>query len=365
VIDSKALGAVEAPVLEELSEEVEVAEAGQENQRTGVGAQLQLQVGPRLPGGGQEIVAVRYFQSRHRASAATLAFGAACSPLALSSDRGYPAKVSTSPGREPRPGGSLTPSSHYSRYVALGDSSTEGLDDPDGRGGYRGWADRLAGKLAAAQGAVLYANFGVRGKKTRDIREEQLPCALELSPDLVTLFSGTNDVIGRRFDAAGFHADVEHMQGELRGIGATVLTFTLPDLGPVLPLAKRFAPRLEEMNDILRDVSERTGTILVDLATYPVASDPRLWSEDRLHANSAGHERMATALAHAAGIEGADASWQRDLEPSPPRSLPRRLAAEWSWTTRHLAPWLWRHLRGRSSGDGITCKQPELIQLRS
>src|SRR6185436_10937152 len=30
------------------------------------------------------------------------------------------------------------------RYVAIGDSSTEGLDDPRSAGGFRGWADRLA-----------------------------------------------------------------------------------------------------------------------------------------------------------------------------------------------------------------------------
>src|SRR5512140_305905 len=90
----------------------------------------------------------------------------------------------------------------FSRYVAIGDSSTEGLDDPDGRGGYRGWADRLAAHVAAAQSSpLLYANLAIRGRSTRRIRDEQLEPALALRPDLVTLFSGTNDVIGRRFDA--------------------------------------------------------------------------------------------------------------------------------------------------------------------
>ena len=39
----------------------------------------------------------------------------------------------------------------FRSYVALGDSSTERLMDPDGAGGYRGWADRLAQHLADAQ----------------------------------------------------------------------------------------------------------------------------------------------------------------------------------------------------------------------
>ena len=55
----------------------------------------------------------------------------------------------------------------YERYVAIGDSTSEGLDDPDGRGGYRGWANRLAERLAELQGSVLYANLAIRGRTTR------------------------------------------------------------------------------------------------------------------------------------------------------------------------------------------------------
>ncbi len=36
----------------------------------------------------------------------------------------------------------------YLRYVAVGDSQTEGLLDGDEHTGYRGWADRLAELLA-------------------------------------------------------------------------------------------------------------------------------------------------------------------------------------------------------------------------
>lgn len=70
----------------------------------------------------------------------------------------------------------MTP--RFSRYVAIGDSSTEGLEDPDGAGGYRGWANRLAERAAQDRGGLLYANLGVRGKRSRDIREEQLGAAL-------------------------------------------------------------------------------------------------------------------------------------------------------------------------------------------
>ena len=131
------------------------------------------------------------------------------------------------------------PASRYSsrvfeRYVAIGDSSTEGLDDPDGQGGYRGWANRLAETVATTQcSPLLYANLAIRGSSTRRIRDEQLEQAAALRPDLVTLFSGTNDVVAVRFDAGAVARDVELMQRRLIGDGAMVVGFTLPDLSSV------------------------------------------------------------------------------------------------------------------------------------
>jgi len=83
----------------------------------------------------------------------------------------------------------------FERYVAIGDSTTEGLDDPDGQGGYRGWANRLAERIAAEQGSLLYANLGIRGRTTRQILDEQLAPAVAMRPDLATVVSGTNDLM--------------------------------------------------------------------------------------------------------------------------------------------------------------------------
>src|SRR5258708_24535413 len=132
----------------------------------------------------------------------------------------------------------------FTRYVAIGDSTVEGLDDPDGRGGYRGWADRLAQRLAAEQGSVLYANLAIRGRTTRQIRRQQLDAALAMQPDLAAVVSGTNDLLRPRFDPVALRDDVEAMQSALAGAGATVITFTLPDLGDVMPLARLWRARL-------------------------------------------------------------------------------------------------------------------------
>lgn len=251
----------------------------------------------------------------------------------------------------------------FERYVAIGDSSTEGLDDPDGQGGFRGWANRLAERIAAVQGSLLYANLGIRGRRTRQILEGQLEPALAMQPDLVTVFSGTNDVVSRGFDPGTVARDMEAIQRALIGAGATVLTFTLPDLTPVMPLARWIAPRVHALNDALRSAANASGTILVDFAIYPMASDPRLWSLDRLHANAAGHARIAAALADALALPGATGDWRAPLPDVTSPTLGQRLSAEWNWGRDHLFPWVWRHLRGRSSGDGREPKRPRLLPV--
>lgn len=223
--------------------------------------------------------------------------------------------------------------------MAIGDSSTEGLDDPDGLGGYRGWADRLAQRLADLNGGIEYANLGVRGVPTRDLRDVQLPQALAMRPDLTSLFCGTNDVLSRRFDDAAFAADLLHMQSALRAQGSEVVGFTLPDLTPLIPAARRIAPRIARMNAILTETSARTGAHVVDFAAHPVAVDPRLWSHDRIHANAAGHARIAEAIAHVLALPGATDAWRAPLPPASPRDALSHAAHEAAWWLRHALPW--------------------------
>ncbi len=252
------------------------------------------------------------------------------------------------------------PARRFERYVAIGDSSTEGIDDPDGLGGYRGWSPRLAERIAAVQGTLLYANLGIRGRTTRQIRDQQLEPALAMRPDLATVFSGTNDVLARSFDPDSVGLDMEAIQRALIEGGATVLTFTLPDLTPIMPIARWIAPRVHALNEALRCASAKTGATLLDFAAHPVGSDSRLWSEDRIHANAAGHARIAEALAQALGLPGADDSWSRPLPPREPPNAWERVAAEMSWTRRHLLPWLVAAMRSRPDEH----REPRASSLR-
>lgn len=252
---------------------------------------------------------------------------------------------------------------YFRRYVALGDSSTEGIDDPDGAGGYRGWSQRLAERIAAGQGELHYANLGVRGLTTAQVRERQLSAALALRPDLATVFCGTNDVTGWGFDVRCVAADIEQMQRELVAAGATVLSFTLPDLTPLMPLARLIAPRIAALNEALFHASRTTGSILVDFAMHPSATDRRFWSEDRIHANAEGHARIADALADALRLPGSSEAWKQALPPDAGLTRRQWWSAEVRWMRRHLLPWAWQGMTGRSSAAGRAPKRPDLAPL--
>jgi lysophospholipase L1-like esterase len=91
----------------------------------------------------------------------------------------------------------------YSRYVAIGDSQTEGLWDGDDSVGLTGFADRLAMHIDSHFPGLAYANLAVRGRRILDLLVEQLPHALAMRPDLITVCIGMNDVTrpGPYFDA--------------------------------------------------------------------------------------------------------------------------------------------------------------------
>ncbi len=248
----------------------------------------------------------------------------------------------------------------FARFVALGDSTTEGLEDRYADGTYRGWADRLAELVAATNPGLAYANLAIRGRKVPQIRAEQLEPAVSLEPDLASILGGLNDILRRSFDLDRVLAELDAMAAALTARGATVLTFTFPDPTGLIPVAAaRIRARVEALNAGVRRISAERGAALVDLGAG--GADPAHWSADRLHANGAGHARIAAAAAAALGLA---AEPERIAAPSKAsRQAPSRYAADAAWAARHLTPWLLRRARGVSSGDGREPKRPELLPV--
>ncbi|WP_197320684.1 SGNH/GDSL hydrolase family protein [Saccharomonospora sp. NB11] len=244
------------------------------------------------------------------------------------------------------------------RYVAIGDSQTEGVGDPDGTGGWRGFADRLAQQLATLTPELHYANLAVRGKLARQVRDEQLDAALSLRPHLVTVVAGMNDLIRPSFSATAVGACLDEMFSALTASGARVATLTFPDLPRLSPLLHPLRHRVLDLNASIRTSAARHGVALVDTFGYSVTTDPRLWCPDRIHANPVGHARIAAAFAEALGLPGSDDSWSRPLPTPGSRSAVRRVASDVRWLATFVGPWAYRRLRGRSSGTDRVPKRP-------
>ncbi|MGA1310179.1 MAG: SGNH/GDSL hydrolase family protein, partial [Gemmatimonadaceae bacterium] len=192
----------------------------------------------------------------------------------------------------------------------------------------------------------------------------QLAPALAMRPDLATVFAGTNDIIQSGCDLDAVLADLGTMQRALRDQGATVLTITMPDLADLIPFAGRVSARLADYNARVRALAAETGTLVADLAAHPWVTDPRFWSADRLHANAEGHRRIAAALAAQLGVPGITDDWAVPPSARRRRSPIGRAVEDLTWAGGHFLPWLWRHARGRSSGDLITAKRPRLEPVR-
>ncbi len=251
--------------------------------------------------------------------------------------------------------------------VAIGDSFTEGLNDPYPGGGFRGWADRVAGALSAQRPGFRYANLAIRGRLLGQVVAEQVPRAVELAPGLVTLAAGGNDILrGADVDAL---ADVfEPAVAKLQAAGCRVLVFTGfdPRMFPVIRLLRG---RIAAYNMHLRGIADEHGCDLVDLWSMRALKDIRAWSPDRLHLTSEGHRQVALRTCEVLGVP-VTGNWQLPLPParrlSGPVSRARWLAArrqDARWAREYAAPWVRRRLGGTSSGDGLPPKRPDLLPV--
>lgn len=251
----------------------------------------------------------------------------------------------------------------YARYVALGDSQTEGLWDGDDAGGVGGFADRLATRIDSLWPGLRYANLAVRGRRIRDVLDDQLPAARAMRPDLITSCIGMNDVTrpGRSFDRALNDLDVLH--AELAATGATVVITTFPDIAKILPAGRLLGDRVRQINAVIRAGAARHGLHLVDLYAVPSMTDPDIWSPDRVHGSPAGHRLFAEAAAEALGLAGSNHHWAAARPGVIVPDFRSRMYSQALWAQNMLMPWIWRHLRGRSAANGRGPKRPVLLPV--
>lgn len=250
----------------------------------------------------------------------------------------------------------------FRRYVALGDSFTEGVGDPDPTrpNHLRGWADRVAEVLGRDRDDFGYANLAIRGRKLDAILAEQVEPAVALEPDLITVYAGANDILRPRVDIDAIVERYAAGLGRLAGTGARLLVFTAFDPGGSA-IYRALRGRFALYNEQVRAAAAAHGADVVDFWRLHEYRDWRYWDADRMHMGPAGHQRMAIEVLDVLGVD-------HGLEPLPlvdPAPVERRqqVRENLAWVRDSAVPWVHRRLTGRSSGDSVEPKYPSLARL--
>ncbi|WP_456505912.1 SGNH/GDSL hydrolase family protein [Arthrobacter sp. UYCu723] len=245
----------------------------------------------------------------------------------------------------------------WNRYVAMGDSFTAGIGDPEPRspGGMRGWADRIAEELSEGRRDFAYANLAISGLVLRQILDQQLGPAIELKPDLVTLSAGGNDLVFHRSDPDRLAATLDAAVGMLSATGATIVLFTGPDWGDT-PLFGHIRGKVAVFNENIRTIAARHNGVIADLWTLRQLSDPRMWDPDRLHFSPMGHHTIAAMVLETLNVP-------HSLRPLQPKPLPsggwrESKAGDVAWLTNYLLPWMVSRVRPRGDGAPLAAKRP-------
>jgi lysophospholipase L1-like esterase len=172
----------------------------------------------------------------------------------------------------------------------MGDSFTAGVDPSVPR-----WPDELARSLRAR-----YVNLAEVGATSEHVERDQLAQALELSPDVITLVCGANDVLlNTRPDPEAYAARLSRMFARLRRElpAVMIMTATYPDISQFLDLRPRSRSRVERgmkrFNDACRAVARRHHVVLLEGFDHPAASSRATFAADGFHPSEEGHRAAA------------------------------------------------------------------------
>ncbi len=255
----------------------------------------------------------------------------------------------------------------WTRYVALGDSITEGFCDPaPAKTGpvpgaeWLGWADRLAvildGHARLGRTSFEFANLAVRGRRIAHVVENQIPRAIGLRADLVSVMIGGNDLMSPKADPDALATRLEEGIRRLRSSGANVLLANCFDPQFAFFL-KPFRGRAAVFNADIWSIARANEASVLDVWGIREFQQTSMWAADRVHLSTLGHRLLAARAAHVLGIPYAEIAARSpsaaDAQAPPPDALPFS-----TWLRVYAIPWAGRRLRGVSAGDGLGPKLP-------
>ena len=193
-----------------------------------------------------------------------------------------------------------TSSTNHMTYVALGDSLTAGVGASREE---HTFAYLLAARLANKKNAtVTLVNLGEPGATTADVLNRQVPRAVELHPDVLTLVIGVND-IHNRVPIVEFQNSIRAIVDSLVPVATRIYVTTIPYIGS----KQTFLPPYREYIDwqtrryttALRVALQNRPVTLIDLYTE---THERAWHDasyyalDGFHPSDIGYNFWSTIL---------------------------------------------------------------------
>ena len=236
---------------------------------------------------------------------------------------------------------------------------TEGMKDEVINGQYRGWADRVADGLAKDNPEFTYMNLAVRGKLLKQVAEDQVPKAvayIQGKQTLVSFHAGANDVLRPNYKPEISLPEYEKAVKQLTDAGATVIIWTVIDkVEGKGSSAALWHMRFSNFNENVRAAAAKYPVILFEGRQAEFLNTRKFLAFDRLHMNTEGHYRLANLVLERLGYEF-DSNWKIPPVPDKPKNRLVRVISNISWILVFVLPWIWRRVRGTSSGDGRSAK---------
>ncbi|WP_174150309.1 SGNH/GDSL hydrolase family protein [Microbacterium halophytorum] len=244
------------------------------------------------------------------------------------------------------------------RYVAIGDSFTEGVGDERPDGTPRGWADLAArGWAASLGGSIEYANLAIRGRLAWPVVDEQLEPALALKPTHLSFNGGGNDMLRPGSNTSGIVDTFVKVLMRCREEGVVPILLAGADPSGGLPMSRLIRSRGDALFAAVTARLRGADDIVWAINwTDEKLRDQAFWSPDRLHMNSRGHHRVAARVLDALG-QRVDPEWWDLPEPAEPHLGTRE------YYRAHVAPWVKRRVTRTSSGDGRRPKHPAYVTV--
>jgi lysophospholipase L1-like esterase len=245
----------------------------------------------------------------------------------------------------------------YRSYVAIGDSLTEGLGDKGFQASRysKGWADRLAGILAAEANSFgepfEYANLAVRGSSTIEILTSQLEDALRIKPDLVTIMAGANDIMSSKKGHDSIRALFRGAISRFYEAGVQVLIVNT--VNPAhFPVFKTMARKSREMSNLIESIADEFEAPVLDIYKQEEFGLMSFWCDDLVHFSEHGHILIANLAAEKLAISHRVPMLESEEIAEPRWGILENL----TWFFVHVLPFWGRRIRGVSSGDGLDPK---------